>query len=49
MMKYGETFTTKEEAELIYNKASEVQSAVMNLATTYLTYRAAPNVYGVTR
>jgi len=48
MMKYGETFTTTEEAELTYNKASEVQSAVMNLATTYLTYRAAPNVYGIT-
>lgn len=48
MMKYGETFSTAKEAELTYNKASEVQSAVMNLATTYLTYRAAPNVYGIT-
>ncbi|MBC7826536.1 MAG: hypothetical protein H7122_02230 [Chitinophagaceae bacterium] len=48
MMKYGETFSSTKEAELTYNKASEVQSAVMNLATTYLTYRAAPNIYGIT-
>ena len=48
MMKYGETFSSTKEAELTYNKASEVQSAVMNLATTYLTTRSAPNVYGIT-
>ena len=48
MMKYGQTFPTTKEAELTYNKASEVQSAAMNIATTYLTYRAAPNVYGIT-
>ena len=48
MTKYGETFSSTKEAELTYNKASEVQSAVMNLATTYLTARSAPNVYGIT-
>ncbi|HET9279046.1 MAG TPA: Tc toxin subunit A, partial [Flavitalea sp.] len=48
MMKYGNTFSSTKEAELTFNKASEVQSAVMNLATSYLTARSAPNVYGIT-
>jgi hypothetical protein len=46
--KYGTEFANREEAILTYTKASEVESAVMNLTTTYLTYRAAPNVYSIT-
>ncbi len=48
MMKFQGEFTSTEEAQLTYNKASEVQSAVMNVATAYLTNRAAPNIYSIT-
>lgn len=48
MEAYGQQFTNTEEAELTYNKASEVHSAVMNVATAYLTYRTLPNVYALT-
>ncbi len=48
MMKFQGEFTSTEEAALTYNKASEVQSAVMNVATAYLTNRAAPNIYSIT-
>jgi hypothetical protein len=46
--KYGSQFPNLAEAELTYTKASEINSASINLATTYLTNRSMPNVYAIT-
>jgi hypothetical protein len=48
MVKYGKQFPTAEQAELTYTKASEINSAAINLATGYLTARSMPNVYAIT-
>ena len=46
--KYSANFPTPQEAMLTYNKAQQIHSTAINIATTYLTYRSAPNVYGIT-
>ena len=48
MEKYSKNFPSTQEATLTYNKAQQVHSTAINIATTYLTYRAAPNLYGIT-
>lgn len=48
MLKYSKQFPSMEQAELTYTKASEINSASINLATGYLTARSAPNVYAIT-
>jgi hypothetical protein len=48
MAKYGNQFPTQAEAEQTYTKASEINSAALNLATNYLTNRSMPNVYAIT-
>lgn len=46
--KYGDAFPSKTEAELTYNKANEVYSASLGIATTYITGQTLPNVYSIT-
>lgn len=46
--KAGEAFPSVQEAEMTYNKASEVYSAALNIATTYLTSQSLPNIYSIT-
>jgi hypothetical protein len=46
--KHGEAFPTLQQAEMTYNKANEVYSAALNIATTYLTSQSLPNVYSIT-
>lgn len=48
MKKYSGQFPNVQEAELTYAKASEVHSTALNIATSYLTYRGMPNIYGIT-
>lgn len=48
MLKYGKQFPSTEQAMLTYTKASEVNSAALNIATNYLTNRSMPNVYAIT-
>ncbi|WP_028978199.1 neuraminidase-like domain-containing protein [Sporocytophaga myxococcoides] len=43
----SEAFKNEEEIDMVYTKANEIYSSVLNLATTYLTYRGMPNVYGI--
>ncbi|MDQ1353100.1 MAG: hypothetical protein QG657_3406, partial [Acidobacteriota bacterium] len=45
---YEGEFPTLREADLVYNKAHEIYSATLNLATAYLSNRMAPNVYAIT-
>lgn len=44
----GKNFPNITEAELTYTKASEVYSASLGVATTYITNRQMPNVYAIT-
>lgn len=45
---YADKFSNIHEAQLTYTKASEVYSASLGIATTYLTSRIMPNVYAIT-
>ncbi len=45
---YEKLFPNKSEALKVYTKANEVYSASLNIATGYITQRAAPNVYAIT-
>lgn len=45
---FGEQFPSESEAMLLYKKAHDVHSTTLSLATMYLAYRAAPNVYSLT-
>ncbi len=46
--KFGDKFQNSFEADLVYRKAHEVHTTALTLATTYLAYRGAPNVYSIT-
>jgi hypothetical protein len=46
--KYSSAFPSAVEADKVYTKAHEVHSEVINLASSYLTQRINPNVYGIT-
>lgn len=46
--KAGASFPSLQEAEMTYNKASEVYSAALNIATSYLTSQSLPNIYSIT-
>ncbi|MBL0007100.1 MAG: hypothetical protein IPP25_07910 [Saprospiraceae bacterium] len=48
LMAHGERFPDMKQAELTYTKASEVYSASLGIATTYITNRAMPNIYAIT-
>jgi len=43
----GDSFTNLKQAELTYTKASEVYSASLGIATTYISSRTMPNVYAI--
>jgi hypothetical protein len=45
---HGDSFPEMRQAELTYTKASEVYSASLGIATTYITNRAMPNLYAIT-
>jgi hypothetical protein len=45
---HGDSFADTKQAELTYNKANEVYSASLGIATTYLSSRTMPNVYAIT-
>jgi hypothetical protein len=44
---HGKRFASPAEAEVVYIKANEVYSTSLNIATSYITQRAAPNVYAL--
>lgn len=48
LQKYGAKFPSQREAKLVYQKADEIHATALHLATTYVTYRGAPNVYALT-
>nr|WP_315173790.1 neuraminidase-like domain-containing protein [uncultured Flavobacterium sp.] len=48
MSRFEKTFPSKSEALKIYTKANEIYSTSLNIATGYITQRAAPNVYAIT-
>jgi hypothetical protein len=45
---FADQFPSALEAQLVYRKAEEVHTTALNIATTYLAYRGAPNVYSIT-
>ncbi|GAB1452745.1 hypothetical protein MASR2M47_28010 [Draconibacterium sp.] len=45
---HGDSFADLKQAELTYTKASEVYSASLGIATTYIASRTMPNVYAIT-
>jgi Neuraminidase-like domain len=45
--KFGDSFPSTLEARLTYQKAQEVHTTALTVATTYLAYRQAPNVYAI--
>jgi len=45
---HGDSFADLKQAELTYTKASEVYSASLGIATTYISSRTMPNVYAIT-
>lgn len=45
---HSSSFTNLLQAEMTYNKASEVHSTALNIATAYITNRIMPNVYALT-
>jgi hypothetical protein len=47
MAKYGQEFPNVTQAESTYIKATEVHSAALGIATTYLTTQSLPNVYSL--
>ncbi len=48
MSTFGQEFPNTLEAEMTYNKANEVYSAALGIATSWLTTQAMPNVYAIT-
>jgi hypothetical protein len=47
MEKFADSFPSRTEAKLVYQKASEIHSGALNVATMYLSYRGLPNVYAM--
>ena len=45
---FGDKFPSTMEARLTYAKAQQVHTTALTIATQYLAYRGAPNVYGIT-
>lgn len=45
---FGGEFPSEAEARMIYKKAQEIHASTLNVVTSYLTQRAAPNVYALT-
>ena len=45
---FGDKFPSTMEARLTYTKAQQVHTTALTIATQYLAYRGAPNVYGIT-
>ncbi|MFF3871891.1 neuraminidase-like domain-containing protein [Streptomyces sp. NPDC001978] len=45
---FGDKFPSTMEARLTYAKAQQVHTTVLTIATQYLAYRGAPNVYSIT-
>ena len=45
---FGEQLPSTAEARLVYQKAQEVHTTALTIATTYLAYRGGPNVYAIT-
>jgi hypothetical protein len=48
LAEHGGEFPSANEAAMVYRKAQEIHSRALHIATTYLSYRGAPNVYAVT-
>jgi hypothetical protein len=48
LLKHGDAFPNETEAKMVYRKAQEIHTNVLNLATMFLSYRGAPNVYALT-
>lgn len=46
--KCGDEFNNSEEVDMVYTKAHEIYSTVINIATSYITARTSPNVYAIT-
>ena len=47
MQKYAGEFPEPTQAELVYRKAQQVHTTALNLATMYITYRSAPDLYAI--
>lgn len=45
---FGDKFPSTMEARLTYTKAQQVHTTALSIATQYLAYRGAPNVYSIT-
>lgn len=48
MTAFGDQFPSTKEARLTYAKAQQVHTTALTIATQYLAYRRAPNVYSIT-
>lgn len=48
IQKYAQAFPSTREAMMVHRKAQAVHSTALNLATLYLSYGGAPNVYALT-
>src|SRR2546430_17526144 len=47
LKKHGGSFPNQTEAEMVYKKSQEIHTTALNVATMYLSYRGAPNVYSI--
>lgn len=45
--KYGDEFPSHTEALMVYEKANQVHTTALNVATMYLAHRSMPNVYAI--
>jgi hypothetical protein len=45
---HGESFPGRDEAEMVYNKAIDINNASVGIATGYITARTMPDVYAIT-
>lgn len=48
LAQHGGEFLDQAQAALVYQKAQEIHTTVLNMATMYLSYRSSPNVYAMT-